>query len=538
MVFVQLNLIKLKTVNKISFNDIESIPQLIKDFLNHQIDGFENATFSSENFAQQIHLKQNSFEQTQRDIISKNFTDQLLNLQLSTKQRGNIESLKSINTFTITTGHQLNLFSGPAFFVYKIFQTIKTCTNLKEKFPDYNFVPVYWMASEDHDFAEINHFKTENNYYEINEKAGGAVGRIKINDTYFISEFEKEFKDSIFGTELILMLKEAYKAGNTLTEAIRILVNRLFSDFGLLILDGDSKELKNQVKEIFKDELINFSLNNSSKEKVNFLTHKYGKVQVNPREINLFYLSETRDRIDFDGENYVIVDTDRKFTKEEILAELENFPERFSPNALMRPVYQEKVLPNLAYIGGNAEIMYWLELKDYFSKINIPFPILIPRNSMLFIKEKTLGKIEKLDLKIDDFFQNFTKITNAKILNNNSVLESLESQENLILNNFTELKSLAETTEKSFGNMVKAEEVRQLKSFKRLRKRLLHAEKIKQNELLERLETLFLDIHPAKTWQERIFNFSVYFADYGYDWLETIVEEMEVEQSKLIIVAI
>jgi len=157
---------------------------------------------------------------------------------------------------------------------------------------------------------------------------------------------------------------------------------------------------------------------------------------------------------------------------------------------------------------------------------------------MLFIKEKTLGKIEKLDLKIDDFFQNFTKITNAKILNNNSVLESLESQENLILNNFTELKSLAETTEKSFGNMVKAEEVRQLKSFKRLRKRLLHAEKIKQNELLERLETLFLDIHPAKTWQERIFNFSVYFADYGYDWLETIVEEMEVEQSKLIIVAI
>ncbi len=122
-------------------------------------------------------------------------------------------------------------------------------------------------------------------------------------------------------------------------------------------------------------------------------------MQVNPREINLFYLSETRDRIDFDGENYLIVDTDKKFTEEEILFELENYPEKFSPNALMRPVYQEKVLPNLAYIGGNAEIMYWLELKDYFSEINIPFPILIPRNSMLFIKQKTLGKIEKLDLK-------------------------------------------------------------------------------------------------------------------------------------------
>ncbi len=528
----------MKTVNKISFKDIESIPQLVKDFLNHQIEGFEKHTFSHDNFAKQIHLKQNTFENDQREVICKTFKDQLSGLLLSSQQEENIESLKLTNTFTITTGHQLNLFSGPVFFVYKILQTIKTCTCLKEKFPNFNFVPVYWMASEDHDFAEINHFKTENNYYEISGKSGGAVGRIKINDTFFISEFEKEFKDSIFGTELVLMLQEAYKAGNTLTKAIQILVHRMFAHFGLLILDGDSKELKSQVKDLFKDELLNFSLNKSSKVKVDFLTEKYGKVQVNPREINLFYLSETRDRIEFDGNRYIITDTGKKFTQEEIFSELENFPERFSPNALMRPVYQEKVLPNLAYIGGNAEIMYWLELKDYFSDVNIPFPILIPRNSMLFIKQKTLNKIEKLDLKIEDFFQNFTKITNAKILDDNFVLESLDRQESLIQQHFSELKSLAETTEKSFGNMVRAEEVRQLKSFKRLKKRLLHAEKIKQNELLERLETLFLNVHPAKTWQERIFNFSVFFADFGYSWLETIVEEMEVEQSKLIIVAI
>lgn len=538
MVFVQLNSIQLKTVNKIAFNDIESIPQLVKDFLNQKIEGFEEKIFSFDNFNQQIHQKQNSFDNSQREIIYKAFSDQLSHFTLSSKQKENIESIKSPNTFTITTGHQLNLFSGPVFFVYKILQTIKTCTNLKQKFPDFNFVPVYWMASEDHDFAEINHFKTENNFYEINEKSGGAVGRIKIDDTFFISEFEKEFKDSIFGTELTLMLKEAYKVGNTLTEAIQILVNRLFSEFGLLILDGDSKQLKNQVKDIFKDELINFSLHKTSKEKVDFLTKKYGKVQVNPREINLFYLSETRDRIDFDGENYIIVDTDKKFTEAEILSELESFPEKFSPNALMRPVYQEKVLPNLAYIGGNAEIMYWLELKDYFAEINLPFPILIPRNSMLFIKDKTLGKIEKLELKIEDFFQNFTKITNSKILQNNSILDSLDEKEKSLIHNFSELKKLAETTERSFGNMVKAEEVRQLKSFKRMKKRLLHAEKIKQNELLERLEMLFLNVHPAKTWQERIFNFSVFFADYGYSWLENCLEEMEVEQSKLIIVAI
>ncbi|WP_370899384.1 bacillithiol biosynthesis cysteine-adding enzyme BshC [Chryseobacterium gossypii] len=528
----------MKTINKISFNDIESIPQLVKDFLNHKIEGFEESTFSFDNFKKQIHAKKEAFTLEQRTILTDVLQEQLSDISLSSKQKQNMDLLKLPSTFTITTGHQLNLFSGPVFFVYKILQTIKTCIYLKEKFPDFNFVPVYWMASEDHDFAEINHFKTENNYYEISGKPGGAVGRIKISDTFFISEFEKEFKDSIFGTELILMLKEAYKNGYTLTQAIKILVNRLFSDLGLLILDGDSKELKKQVRDIFRDELLNFGLQKISEEKINSLTEKYGKVQVNPREINLFYLSETRDRIEFDGKAYVIIDKDIRFTKEEILAELESYPERFSPNALMRPVFQEKVLPNLAYIGGNAEIMYWLELKDYFSKIDIPFPILIPRNSMLFLKEKTLGKMEKLGLKVEDFFHNFAVITNHKILKDNPVLKVLEEKESLLVNNFSELKSIAETTERSFGNLVKAEEVRQLKSFRKMKKRLLRAEKIKQSELLERLENLFLDVHPSKTWQERVYNFSVFFADYGYSWLENCLEEMVVQESKLIIVAI
>lgn len=528
----------MKTINKIPFSDIESIPQLVKDFLNQKIEGFENSTFSLEHFRNQIHIKQDSFSQEQREVLYNVLEKQLSGFTLSSGQKKNMDLLKLPDTFTITTGHQLNLFSGPVFFVYKILQTIKTCTYLKENFPDFNFVPVYWMASEDHDFAEINHFKTENNYYETNEKAGGPVGRIKITDTYFISEFEKEFKDSVFGTELILMLKEAYKNGNTLTEAIKTLVNRLFSEFGLLMLDGDSKELKQQVKDIFKDELLHFSLQKNSKNKVDFLTGKYGKVQVNPREINLFYLTETRDRIDYNGQHYLVVDTNLQFTKEEILAELEQNPEKFSPNALMRPVYQEKVLPNLAYIGGNAEIMYWLELKDYFSATGIPFPILIPRNSMLFLKEKTVKKIEKLHLKTEDFFQNFTTITNQVIMKDNTILQLLEDKEELLVRNFSELKEAAETTEKSFGNMVKAEEIRQLKSFKRMKKRLLHAEKIKQNELLERLENLFLDVHPSKMWQERVFNFSVFFSDEGYSWLENCLEEMVVQESKLIIVAI
>lgn len=528
----------MKTIDKISFTDIESIPQLIKDFLNRDIEGFEDQTFTLDAVKMQIHQKQESFTQEQREVLYQALEKQLSAAPLSSEQEKNLHHLKSGNTFTITTGHQLNLFSGPVFFVYKILQTIKTCSYLKGHFPEFNFVPVYWMATEDHDFDEINHFRTENHYYEINEKSGGPVGRIHVNDSFFISEFEKEFRDSVFGTELILMLKESYKNGNTLTEAIRMFVNRMFAGYGLISIDGDCRILKQQIKDIFRDELMNFSLQKASRDKVGLLSGRYGKVQVNPREINLFYLSETRDRIDFDGNAYFIVDKNIRFTKEELIQELEEFPERFSPNALMRPVYQEKVLPNLAYIGGNAEIMYWLELKDYFSAVGLPFPVLIPRNSMLFIKEKTVNKIERLNLKPKSFFRNFAKVVENKILENQDILKVLENNEARLQQQFSELKTVAEITEKSFGNMVRAEEVRQLKSFMRMKKRLLHAEKIKQNELVERLETLFLEVHPSGTWQERVYNFSVFFADYGYDWLQSCLEEMEVEESKLIIVAI
>ncbi|KQT15488.1 bacillithiol biosynthesis cysteine-adding enzyme BshC [Chryseobacterium sp. Leaf404] len=528
----------MRTLKTLDFKNIQSIPQLIKDFISGQIEGFEEHTFSKTNFEKQIEKKRQSFADTHRHILSNELGAQLSGLKLSELQKENLEKLKNSETFTITTGHQLNLFTGPAFFIYKILQTVKTCVYLKDQFPDQNFVPIYWMASEDHDFLEINHFKTHNGYHEISGKSGGAVGKIEISDTHFITEFEKEFKDHIFGTELILMLKESYQTGNTLTEAIRILVNRLFSEYGLLIIDGDSKALKAQMKEIFQDEILNSALRDRSEQKVDFLSEKYGKVQVNPRDVNLFYLSETRNRIDIFKDEYQVNETEISFSKDEIIDELNSFPEKFSPNALMRPVYQEKILPNLAYIGGNAEIMYWLELKDYFESVKIPFPVLIPRNSMVFVEEKVLKKIETLKLNIEDFFGNFTQVTNAKILDDHEILKSLDEKEIIIQQHFQNLKALAEKTEKSFGNMVKGEEIRQMKSFSRLKKRLLKAEKIKQGELLERLENLFAEINPAKIWQERVYNFSVFFADHGTDWVAACYQEMDVKESKLIIVAI
>lgn len=516
-------------MKKINLENIPSIPALIKDFLRNE--EYQSFRFSVENAQQKAEQKQDSFSAEQRQILCQVIAEQMQDLPLSEKQKINLENLAQSNVFTITTGHQLNLFSGASFFIYKILQTIKTAEFLNEKITDKKFVPIFWLATEDHDFEEINHFNTENHRYEMTAKSGSAVGRIKIEDNDFIQNVEREFRDDIFGTELILWLKEAYQQGFSLTQATKILVNRLFGERGLLMIDGDDARLKSQMREIFTDELQNQTLKNSTQKKVDFLTEKYGKVQVNPREINLFYLSETRDRIEKIGEKFHIVDKNLELTAEEILAKMENI----SPNALMRPIYQEKILPNIAYIGGNAEVMYWLELEDYFHKIGVPFPMLIPRNSLLFLNEKIAKKIEKLELKIEDFFEDYEQIVKDKLLKNNDLQDIINEKENAIKSAFLVLKEKSALTDKTFRNLVEAEETRQLKSYERMKKRLLRAEKIKQNERYLQMTNLYQNIHPKGIWQERVFNFGVFYAQNGGAWIEKCYQSIDVENSSLVI---
>ncbi|PIE50841.1 MAG: bacillithiol biosynthesis cysteine-adding enzyme BshC [Flavobacteriales bacterium] len=525
----------MKKNKEIAFIDIPTIPQQIKDLLMGKLEDFQEDTFSWDNFERKIQAKSPFFTDEKRKVLHRVLSEQLSDFQLSEKQGFNLESLKDKKTFTITTGHQLNLFSGSVFFIYKILQTIKTAEVLNQKFPDYHFVPIFWLATEDHDFEEINHFKTATKKYQIHAESGNAVGRIKINDITFIKEFERDVKCLPFGAELVKLMKKAYQKGKTLTQATQEVVQYLFADRGLLFIDGDEKAFKDQMIPLFEKELQDFDLMKKSQRNRDFLTQKYGKVQVNPREINLFYLSDTRNRIVKNGEKWSVLDKDIHFTKSDLAMELKNHPERFSPNALLRPVFQEMVLPNLAYIGGNAEIMYWLELKDYCKAHQIPFPILIPRNSILFLDEKTVKKVERLNFKIDDFLGDIQSIINQKILDNHEVLALMNQQKESLVQQFKAIKDEAVKTHISFRNLVEAEETRQLKSFERMKKRLLKAERKRHQEYVGRVEDLYQKIHPSGVWQERIFNFSEFYLFKGEKWLDFCYDVMQIKKTVLII---
>lgn len=527
----------MKTIAQFPFQELNSIPKIVKDFLSGRLGFAQSYTWNPNNIQQKIVEKQQNYSTAIRNSLAKVVAEQHQNLQLTEAQANNLNALFQENTFTITTGHQLNLFSGPVFFIYKILQVIKSADELNKQKKGYHFVPIFWMATEDHDFEEINHFKTTQSRFEIKAKSGTAVGRIPLLDLDFVADFEKEFKGTRFGDELINLLKFSYKKGETLAEATRKLVHSLFADYGLIIVDGDDQRLKQWMIPCFREELLSQELYKNSQAKVDQLTTSYGKVQVNPREINLFYLKETRNRIVFRDGKYFVLETDIVFTADEIFIELEKYPERFSPNALLRPVYQESILPNIAYIGGNAEVAYWLELTDYFKSISLCYPILVPRNSMLFISDKQLSKLEGLKLSPNDIFEDEKSILSNVLLTNHRLNDLLEEKEEELNTIFSVLKSNAITTDKSFEQLLQAEETRQLKSYDRMRKRLLKAEKIKQTEKVERIKSLFSTLHPNGIWQERQWNFSVFYADFGKEWIRNCYGIMQIDRSEMIVIA-
>ncbi|PQJ78898.1 bacillithiol biosynthesis cysteine-adding enzyme BshC [Polaribacter porphyrae] len=495
---------------------------------NKQLQSFYNNFPNIDGFKNQIEEKQQNYTKETRSILVESLKNQYHNFSISEKTQQNLDLLEKENTFTITTGHQLNLFTGPLYFLYKIFSAINLSEELSIKFPKQNFVPIYWMATEDHDFDEINYFNFDEKKVTWNRKDGGAVGRFS---TYGLQDVFNVFAHHLGNSKNANYLKELFSKGylqhKNLSDATRFIANELFATYGLVIIDGDDTELKKLFSPYVKDELQNqYSYKEVSKT-IAALEKSY-KIQVNPREINLFYLDDDfRERITLEDGIYKVNETDLQFTKEEILLEVDKNPQAFSPNVIMRPLYQEVILPNLCYIGGGGEQAYWLQLKNYFNKVTIPFPILLLRNSVQVISEKQAKKLEKLDITKEDIFLNQHKLLSKKVAENSNLELNFSKRKVFLKNQFLELKEVAKQTDITFLNAVNAQERKQLKGLEKLEKRLLKAEKRKQKDLVDRITKIQNELLPNQSLEERQRNFSEYYLEYGEDFLKALKKSLK-----------
>lgn len=481
------------------------------------------------NFKAQLTEKRGTFSDESRNTLVNRLKHQYKDFSISEATRQNIDSLSKASTFTITTGHQLNLFTGPLYFLYKILSVINLCEQLKTANPSYHFVPVYWMATEDHDFEEINYFNLHGKKVVWERNSDGAVGEMSTESLNGILKvLRKELGDSANAKKLISLFSKAYVDHQNLADATRYLGNELFKDHGLVIIDGNDTELKRALIPYAEIELTeNKSFENITKTTKRLVAAGYGE-QVHPREINLFYLTEgSRDRIVEKDNDFYIDGSDLVFTADEIKNELHNHPERFSPNALLRPLYQEVILPNVCYVGGGGELAYWFQLKDYFESVKIPFPILLLRNSVLLMPTKYSKKLKKLEVDISRLFQKRHQLQTEYTGQLSEIDIDLKSQREHLQQQFKDLYELAKKTDASFVGAVAAQEKKQLNGLDRLEKRLLKAQKRKLADRLARLTTIQDKLFPNQHLQEREMNFSEFYLEYGEGLLSVLKSQLD-----------
>ena len=487
---------------------------------------------SLEGFEKQIQAKQKYYPLSTRKTLVKALKLQYQDLSSTQRVEAQLSLLAKDSTFTVTTGHQLNLFTGPLYFFYKIISTIKLCKQLKQKYSQFDFVPVYWMATEDHDFEEISYFFFQGKKIQWNEQSQGPVGRLSLASlTPLLDVFENLIGDSDRAKEIKAIIASTYRTAANLAEATQKLVHYFFGEEGLVILDADRKDLKSCFVPHIKNDLEQHHCKVAVDKTISKIKTSYSQQyspQVNPREVNLFYITDTlRERIVKTATAYTTTETNTTFTKESLWEEIESHPERFSPNVLMRPLYQEVILPNLCYIGGGGEIGYWLELKEYFKKEKVPFPLLLLRNSAVLTTQKTAGKIKRLDLKKEELFLKRTALINKKVRQISNIDLDLQFLKEKLEEQFDYLETLVQSTDPSFEGTVKAQKKKQFNGIDTLEKRLLNAQKKKLVDHVQRLTLLHETLFPNNSLQERQSNFFEFYLSHGEDLLRQLFEQLD-----------
>lgn len=469
-------------------------------------------------------IAENPYKNFNGPLLSETLKKQAASVKnTSAETLASIDKLKEKNVYTVTTGHQLCLFTGPLYFIYKILSAVNLAEELGKLFPGSKFVPAYWMAGEDHDFEEINHFYVYGKKVEWPSAQTGAVGDFKTEGlAVVLNSFKEVIGTSTNANELTTLFEAAYLNHSTLKEATRFLVNALFGKYGVVTVDGNESAFKAQFKDAFKKDIfdsIPFSQANSSIEKLKSLNYT---VQVNPREINCFYMEPgLRARIEKDGEDFKIMGTSLSFSKEEMNTLVEERPEKISPNVVMRPVYQQQVLPNIAYVGGPGELAYWLEYKALFESMGTFFPVLVPRGFISVVEKNVAGKIEKLKLNAEDFFIEENELI-RKFQKNNDNLFELGSEQNKIEELFSGIKEKINAVDKTLVASAGAEEQKAIKSLEMIVQKANKALKQKSDTEINQIKNVRQKLVPNGTPQERYDNFSSFYVSKGPDFISAI----------------
>lgn len=516
-------------VLRIPFNEVEqfaptdvAFAQMDKNLLQ-----FAHYTPELSSFGQAI-------EDKKRDVVDRSLLVDVLTKQYEAYTTPGQAAMRQIgllkleNTFTVVTAHQPVLFTGPAFVAYKILSTIKLTRLLQEAYSGYHFVPVFVAGGEDHDFEEMDHTSLYGKTIRWENDETGSVGRMSTESLKPALAALKE----ILGTspdaeEIVRLFEKTHSHHKTYGPAFADLINGLFGHLGLVVINMDEPRLKATMTNIFQDELLHHHSATYVRTTQKSLEETGFGAQTYARDINLFYLDKgIRNRIEKTGEIYQVVDTNLKFTRDEILQKLKEHPEQFSPNVIVRPLFQEKILPNLAYVGGGGELAYWLERKQQFDFFGINFPVLVRRDSVLWIDKGTVKKMQKLGLDVPDFFQSEVSQIKEYVAQHAEHEFSLEEEKKALEKLWLQIEDKAGFIDPTLKAAAAAEGKNQIKSLEKVEDRLRRAEKQKHEIAINQIKNIREKLYPGGGLQERVANYLEFYLRDPDHYYELLLEHL------------
>jgi bacillithiol biosynthesis cysteine-adding enzyme BshC len=504
----------------------QNLPPLVSDYIQRKesigvlTDGFYSL---NELLAK---AEKRNFSHEKRSILQERLISQYENCDCSERTKENIDSLLKPSTFTVTTGHQICLLTGPLYFIYKIASTIRLAEDLNARDSSKKFVPVYWMATEDHDVAEIDHlfWRGSKKQWAFEEK--GPVGLLSTEGIVdWVHALFESLGDSVHTSFIRTLLDKAY-AEKDLASATRTLVNGLFGRYGLVIIDGNDKAFKSSFTEPIKSELFSKRIFEKVSETNRYISSLGAEPAVNPREINLFYLLPgKRERIIEDGEGYKVNNTDKKFDSNELMQELVQYPERFSPNVLFRPIYQEYLLPNIAYIGGPGELNYWMQIRSAFEDFQVDYPTLILRDQATIVSPSVQKKMDKLGLSAEMIFEDKDRYIKNFISENASI--DFQAEEEILLNAMDILASKLSAFDRTLEASVNAEKQKLSKGLENIKAKVIRSEKLRLEQSLAQIEFIYNALKPEGILQERRDNFFQFQSDSDIDLIQVWIDNFD-----------
>ena len=501
------------------------VSPLVQDLLNQseQVRTFVSDFFSKENCISAA--RNRSFPMESREGLVAQLNAQYANEITSEEVKNNILSLQSESSFTVVTGHQICSAGGPLYLIYKIFSAIRITQELNASQNEFHFVPVYWMATEDHDIEEIRHFHWGNEKIELAAEFEGIAGELPTEEFLsWLNENRVEGKFNDIGLSELFI--QAYSKKN-FAEATRYWVNELLGEYGVVCVDGNDSALKALASGLFEKEIQEkFVFVEVSKTNLEIENSGYNP-NIQPRNFNLFWLKNekahiTRKRLDLKGEVFQTSDAEEHFTSEELM----QIRSELSPNVLLRPLYQETILPNIVYIGGPSELGYWLQLKNAFDAAELQMPLLAHRLSMVLVRKRDLEFVSKNNLNIAELVQEKLHDAQKKMLGAMNV-KSFENEISATSQNFEKLRSYISEVDASLMGWLSAEEKRQLDQWSNIEQKIKKAIKNKEEVKFNQLEKFFAFTQPNHIQQERVFSLLYATEIVGWKELKEVLEALD-----------